>query len=246
MRVAVDASVEEPAPETEGRTRLTMVFDYVDFDGPGRRFDEYTQAEVDVMYRFYRPIYAMRLGFGAIGGRGGPKDLIDDTDECEDLAGPENPCRRVSFHYSYVELEHRFSEVVSLMVRPMAGSAWRDPRKVDDEDDDREFFEAYGLRARVRLGEEKGTNLVVGAQIIEKFGSAFEGAFTWDVIPRFPVVISAVVTDQPVPEDFGVRLIADVGYRGVGWVYPSVRASYQARDLDHAGFGGGVALNFDW
>ena len=48
------------------------------------------------------------------------------------------------------------------------------------------------------------------------------------------------------PEDFGVRLIADVGWRGTSWFYPSARLSYQARDLDHAGVSGGVAMNFDW
>jgi hypothetical protein len=54
------------------------------------------------------------------------------------------------------------------------------------------------------------------------------------------------VTNQPVPQDFGVRIIGDVGWRGLGWVYPSVRVSYQARDIDHAGLSGGVGVNFDW
>ena len=48
------------------------------------------------------------------------------------------------------------------------------------------------------------------------------------------------------PEDFGVRLIADIGWRRLAWFYPSARVSYQARDIDHAGVSGGFALNFDW
>ena len=51
---------------------------------------------------------------------------------------------------------------------------------------------------------------------------------------------------MPVPEDFGVRLLADVGWRGMSWVYPSLRVSYQARDIDHVGVSGGFGLNFDW
>jgi hypothetical protein len=53
---------------------------------------------------------------------------------------------------------------------------------------------------------------------------------------------------MPVPEDFGVRLIGDIGWRSrdIAWFYPSLRLSYQARDIDHAGLSGGLAMNFDW
>jgi hypothetical protein len=74
----------------------------------------------------------------------------------------------------------------------------------------------------------------------------YEGAFTWDVIPHFPVVLGVQVTDQPVLEDFGVRLISDIGWRKLDWVYPSLRVAYQARDIDHAGLSAGLAANFDW
>ena len=51
---------------------------------------------------------------------------------------------------------------------------------------------------------------------------------------------------MPVVEDFGVRLIGDVGLKKIGWFYPSLRVSYQARDINHSGLSGGAALNFDW
>jgi hypothetical protein len=247
QRITVDVSVEVPPPDVEGRSRVTLFVDYVDFDGAGRAFDQYLHAEIDFMYRFRRPIHSLRLGFGAIGGKGGPKDVIDaDPEGCLEVAGDPASyrCRRVNLHYGYLELEHRVNDVVSFMVRPLAGSAWRDPRR--EEGLDREFFSAVGLRTRLRLGHETGTNLVLGVQLIEQLGSSLEGVFTWDVVPHFPIVLSAIVTDQPVPEDFGVRLVADVGWRGPSWVVPSLRLSYQARDLDHAGYGGGLALNFDW
>jgi hypothetical protein len=65
-------------------------------------------------------------------------------------------------------------------------------------------------------------------------------------VPRFPIVLSTQVTDQPVADDFGVRLIADVGYRGLSWVYPSLRLAYQARNIDLSGVSAGFAVNFDW
>ena len=51
---------------------------------------------------------------------------------------------------------------------------------------------------------------------------------------------------MPVTENFGVRLIADVGLRKLSWFYPSLRVSYQARDIDHTGVSGGFVMNFDW
>ena len=58
--------------------------------------------------------------------------------------------------------------------------------------------------------------------------------------------VAVEVTDQPIQSDFGVRLVGDVGFRPVSWIYPSLRLSYQARDVDHAGFSGGAGVNFDW
>ncbi len=103
-----------------------------------------------------------------------------------------------------------------------------------------------GARGRIRLGEELGTNLVLGAAFTSHVGTMLEAAYHWLAKPVVPVQITVQVTDQPVVEDFGVRLIADVGVRKLSWFYPSARVSYQARDIDHSGFSGGFALNFDW
>lgn len=252
-RIQVDAAVEEPAPVIDDRSRVTVLVDYVDFDGGGGDgFDQYYQSEIDFMYRFYRPIYAMRVGFGTMGGVGGPKDVIDDSEACVDEGGNFR-CRRVTFSYAYTEVEYRYSQVIAFMLRPQFGFGASD--RFPNSDVDRcfgpevegcEIFSSFGMRARVRLGAEKETNLTLGVGVTENVGTLFEAAFTWDVIPVFPIVLSAQVTDQPVPEDFGVRLIADLGWRALPWVYPSVRLSYQARDVDHAGLSGGVAANFDW
>ncbi len=248
--VVVDASVAEPPRDSVNRSRVTMIFDFVDFDSENT-LDEYLQGEIDFMYRFRWPIYAMRLGFATLRGTGGPKDVIDVAAEpgsglapCTDAAMVYR-CRKVAFNYAYVELELHATEVISVMGRLIYGSSSQN-RQPAGQPAVQEFSDNAGVHLRVRLGEERQTNLALGLGAIAGFGKILEAAFTWSVVPRVPIVLTAQVTDQPVPEDFGVRLIFDVGYRGPAWLYPSVRFSYAARDIDHAGVGIGTALNFDW
>ncbi len=253
--VSVSVAPRTTPPSRKGRSRVTMFTDFVDFDGSlNKGFDQYVQAEIDFMYRFYKPIYSLRVGFGTLSGTGGPKDVIDrdPTNTCRDENGVYR-CRRVSYNFAYTEIEIRHSDMLAFMIRPQYGTGTSDRRMgagrtrctgADTEDCD--IFTSMGLRGRVRIGRETETNLVLGVGFTESVGTLIEAAFTWDVLPVFPVVLSFQVTDQPVPEDFGVRLIADVGWRALDWVYPSLRLAYQARDIDHAGVSGGLAVNFDW
>ncbi|MGE3545522.1 MAG: hypothetical protein AB7L28_16415, partial [Kofleriaceae bacterium] len=254
MRIAVDPIVEE-APIEQGRSHIDVHVDYVDFDGRlTKGHDQYYQAEIDFTYRFLDPVYAVRLGFGTLSGTGGPKDIIDEATiaPCTD-AGGNYRCKRVTFSYVYTELEYRFRPNVALMLRPQAGLLTEDfmpgaerDRCAGSDIEGCEFFTGLGLRARLRLGSETATNLVLAAGFTDGVGTLLEAAYHWLAVPVVPVQLSVQVTDQPVVEDFGVRLIADVGIRKLSWFYPSMRVSYQARDIDHAGFSGGLALNFDW
>jgi hypothetical protein len=243
LTVDVDKSVEESPPDRKGRSRVTLFFDYVDFDN-AQPYDRYAHAEVDFMYRFRHPIYAFRLGFGTLRGTGGPKDVINLGNGCMDVTG-QYRCRETGFSYAYIELEMRVSEVLAFMIRPLGGAAFRndDPNQADAG---RQSFIAAGVRGRIRIGKETETNLAVGFTFASGLGSLVDTAFTWNVARNVPVVLTAQVTNLPALEDFGVRLIADVGWRKLSWVYPSVRISYQARDENHSGVSGGLAVNFDW
>lgn len=250
--IEIDAIVSE-APIAQGRTHIDGHVDYVDFDGKfGSGYDQYTQAELDFTYRFLHPVHAVRLGFGTLNGKGGPKDIIDLNNHCLDTNGNFR-CEHVNFSYVYTEVEFRIAPSVALMVRPQAGLLTTDT--MDSTDTSRcsgsdingcEFFTGFGARGRLRLGNELGTNLVIGASFTSHIGTLLEAAYNWLPNKVVPVQITVQVTDQPVVEDFGVRLIADVGVRKVSWFYPSARLSYQARDIDHSGLSGGFALNFDW
>ncbi|HEY5946364.1 MAG TPA: hypothetical protein VIV40_12765 [Kofleriaceae bacterium] len=260
-RVIVIDDIVEEDPIYEGRTHIDGHMDYVDFDGGfNKGFDQYTQAELDFTYRFFTPVYAVRLGWGALNGTGGPKDVIDadrdrNSNMCLDESGTYR-CQRMSFSYVYTELELRVRPNVAVMIRPQAGVLVTDTMSQDidhcqggaiDPNDSRcQFFTGFGARGRVRLGKEYGTNLVLGAAFTSHIGTLLEAAYNWLPNKVVPVQITVQVTDQPVVEDFGVRLIADVGVRKLSWFYPSARLSYQARDLDHSGLSGGFALNFDW
>jgi hypothetical protein len=245
------------APIASGRSQIAARIEYVDFDGKLQQgHDQYVQAEADFTYRFLQPIHAVRLGFGTLSGEGGPKDVIDadPTGACRDSSGVYR-CRKVDFSYVYTEFEYRFSRLVAVMVRPQAGLLTTDRRPGDmsptrcrgtADTSDCDFGTGVGLRARVRLGAEDGTNLVLGVGATQGVGTVFEADYQWAPRPVVPVTLAVQVTDQPVIENFGVRIIGDVGWRGTSWVYPSVRVSYQARDIDHAGLSGGIGLNFDW
>jgi hypothetical protein len=252
-RIAIERVVAE-APISQGRSHVDLHVDYVDFDGKlGGGFDQYTQAEADFSYRFGGPIHVVRLGFGTLSGTGGPKDVIDGdpAGACRDATGTFR-CRAVDFSYVYTELELRLREHVAIMLRPQAGrlatdSMTSETRRCRGRDvAGCEFLTGLGVRARLRLGTETGTHLVLGAGFTEQIGTLLEAAYHWLPVGAVPVRLTVQVTDMPVPEDFGVRLIGDIGWRATSWFYPSLRLSYQARDLDHAGVSGGPALNFDW
>lgn len=258
--IVVDSVVVE-APIEGNRTHIDAHLDYVDFDGRfNEGYDQYYQAELDFTYRFLTPVYAFRLGFGTLSGKGGPKNVIDDardagSDNCRDMAGAgAYLCQQMTFSYVYTEAEFRVRPNVALMVRPQAGILTTDLMEGTDadrcagsgKDDSCRYRRGYGMRGRVRLGNEASTNLVIGASFTKYVGTLLEAAYHWLPNKVVPVQITVQVTDMPVVENFGVRLIADVGIRKVAWFYPSARVSYQARDIDHAGFSGGFALNFDW
>ncbi|HEY4178917.1 MAG TPA: hypothetical protein VGM90_18850 [Kofleriaceae bacterium] len=253
--IQIDEDVTEPAIEA-GRSHIDAHVDYVDFDGKlNKGFDQYYQAEMDFTYRFLEPVYAVRLGFGTLSGTGGPKDVIDadQTHQCLDSNG-DYRCKRVNFTYVYTELEFRLKPTIALMIRPQAGLLTTDDMPTADAGRCRnavdtagcKFSTGLGARARVRFGAENSTNLAIGASFTDGVGTLLEAAYHWLPNPVVPVQLTVQVTDMPLPEDFGVRLIGDVGWKSLSWFYPSVRVSYQARDIDHSGFSGGMAMNFDW
>src|SRR3569623_1319621 len=196
---------------------------------------------------FVDPFYAVRLGFGTLSGTGGPKDVINaDPTGC--MENGVYKCRHVEFTYVYTELEHALAPSVHVMLRPQVGHLPTD--SMPGSDGSRchgravtgcELATGFGAKLGLRLGDEQGTNLAIGAAFTEHVGTLLEAVFHWLPAPVVPVQVMVQVTAEPVPQDFGVRLIGDVGYHAGGWFYPSVRVSSQARAITPAGFSGGAA-----
>ena len=72
-------------------------------------------------------------------------------------------------------------------------------------------------------------------------------ALTIGVLEKVPIFFEGVVTDFPVKEsDHGLRLVLGTGYRFTDWLAILARGSWNARSINHMGFGGGGTLSLSW
>ena len=207
------------------RSRVSLATTYLDFatfdKRDGDRTDRFVLIEADFFYRLRRFVYGVRAGFGVLNGEGG---FIDEPN-------PNGP-QKAGFNFGYAELEFRGPHQTAWMTRFVAGVG-------------RDGF-GTGIDLRFRIGDEEGTNLMVGIESIAEIGFLTEMRMQWNALPNFPLGLSVGATDQPGQGDVGVRLTTDLGWRALDWVTPTVRVSYQARTVDHAGIGAGIGLVFDW
>src|SRR5262249_17822971 len=96
-----------PAPvvqrfvEGQHRTRLSLMSSYLDFgtrdDRGGNRTDQFSLAEVTILYRLGDGRYGVRAGYGSYGGRGGRAN--------RDWGDRDPPL--IGFQYGYAEVELR-------------------------------------------------------------------------------------------------------------------------------------------
>jgi hypothetical protein len=213
------------AVDLANRSRIVMRSEYVDFNSFRRKADSdyYWVLEGDFVYRFRTILHSMNVGFGTYNGVGGKFDkqnvLVGDS-------------KTIGFNYARVGLEFRFHELFSVITNGLVGL--------------NEDGLAGGFEGRIRIGREDGTNLVLGAQTATDIGTLGFIQLTWDVVKHFPMAGTVEVTDQPAHGDIGVRFSYDLGWRALKWWYPSLRVSFQARTIDHYGFGAGLASTFAW
>ncbi len=207
------------------QSRVSFATTYLDFatfdERDGDRTDRFVLVEADFFYRLRKIVYGIRAGFGVFNGRGG-------------FANRDYPngAPRVGFNFGYAELEFRGPYQTAWMTRLVAGVG-------------RDGF-GTGLDVRFRLGDEERTNLTVGVESIAEIGFLAEMRMQWNAMPDFPLGVAVGATDQPGQGDVGVRLTTDLGWRALDWVTPTLRVSYQARTVDHAGIGAGIGMVFDW
>ncbi len=231
IEVAPPPTVLQKFAGTHNRTRLALMASYLDFgnldDRAGDRSDAFYLGEIDVLYRLDGAIYGVRAGFGSYGGKGGfanrPWTAAD-------------PAPVVGFQYGYAEMELR----APVKKGPPLGAAGRLYAGVGNDG------LALGLAGRLRIGDPDAANLSVGISGVDTLG--FYSDLRLETRPdrRLPVGISVGVTDQPGNGDLGARLAADVGWRALSWLQPTLRLSWQGRTAVHSGVGAGLGLVFDW
>lgn len=207
--------------EIGNRSRVRISDEYVDFN----RFegnDVYNLFEADFLYRVNTALYAVRVGFGNYRGTGTPKDLLDSGD-------PGHP---VGFTYGFSELELRLHPSLAVLLKGSAGVT-RDGLK-------------GGFDLGLRIGSETGTSLLIRGATIANIGQRVSLALAWDAVKGWPMSGEVVVTNEPIGEDLGVRLIYTLGRSVTPWLDVSGRVSYQLRDINHSGLGFGLGTTFHW
>ncbi|HJZ84291.1 MAG TPA: hypothetical protein VKN99_03930 [Polyangia bacterium] len=217
-----DPTVAEARARERSEVRLS--YQYVDFNKLQGN-DRYWVAEGDFLYRWAGIIHSLRVGAGAYDGVGGDRQQIDMN-----VPGASHA---VGFNYGYTEIELQVAASVALLGKVLAGLT---PGGL-----------AGGFESKIRIGDERGTNLVFGGQVgPSPIGDLAMAKLTWDVIPRLPMAGTVEVTNQPAASDLGVRMLLDVGWQKYSFFRPTLTLGYAVRAVDHGGPTLGLSSVFTW
>jgi len=138
----------------------------------------------------------------------------------------------VGFTYGFSEVELRLSESIATLVKASAGV-------------NREGL-TMGIDLGLRIGSETGTSLLVRGATVRYIGRRASLALAWDAVQGWPMSAEVVVTNEPIGEDLGVRLLYTVGRSVTDWLDVSARVGYQLRDINHSGLTLGLGTTFHW
>lgn len=225
--VEVLAPPEGP-PGPRDRSRIDLRGEYADVGTRTIAGVERAQRFITVEGDFFQRLgsqwlYGYRVGFGVYDGDALPLAQLNTT--------------AASVHtrviYGYHELEFAFSDFVHLIGRVQVGVF-------------REGLVA-GAQARMRIGAERRTNVLFGGELFGEVGQRAFFAFNFAPTTWLPMMAQAEVFNQSVAAgDPMFRFIAQIGVRATSWFTVSARGSYQLRNIENGGFGGGLAMTFDW
>ncbi len=226
-RVEVLPSPAAP-PSVTGRTRIDLRGEYADVGtravGGVERAQRFVLVEGDFFQRLEpRWLYGYRVGFGVYDGDALPLAQLTST----------TPTVHTRVIYGYHELEFAPWDFVHLIVRGQLG-VYRGGL-------------VFGAQARVRLGNERRTNVVFGGDLLGEVGQRAFFAFNFAPLERLPMMAQGEVFNQSVAAgDPMFRFITQVGWRFTSWLTVSARGSYQLRNIENGGFGAGLSTTFDW
>jgi hypothetical protein len=223
---------DDDLPARGDRTRIDLRGEYADVGsrtvnapaGPRFRAQRFYLVEGDFFQRLEVSfLYGYRVGFGVYEGEGVSLASVDT-----DVASA-----RSTVIYGYHELEFEIVRALHVMVRGALG--------VHGEGI------VGGAQLRLRIGEERRTNLVLGGDLFNQIGQRAFFALNVNAHPRVPLLAQAEVFNQSFSGgDPMFRFIAQVGVRATSWLTIAARGSYQLRNIQNGGFGGGLSTTFHW
>lgn len=229
VRVAV-----KPPPLTDrfgdrdevGRTTVRIGGEYLDFATfdrrEGDRSDRIASGSLDVSYEIGTVVQRVGVGYGAITGAGGLRDVAWDD---------ASPLPRAGFHYGRADVE---------LGQPRLAAAFGAIAGVG-----KQGF-GIGAEGRARLGARRDTNLQLLGRWLPELGGLAEVRLGARPARDLLLGISVGATDQPNRGDVAAKLATEFEWIGLPGLSLLVRASWQGRSVAHGGLGGGAALGITW
>ncbi len=222
------------------RSRFSVQAEVVDFgnrtlspDGEVR--DWYWRLEGDYTYRILGPVYSLRLGVGLL--RGATYDLVtgstgdvERTPVARCAANPDGLC--VGLTYGFAEVRFRPHRLVRFDVKAILGAG-------------PEHFDGGGGLA-VIVGNDPGTHVAVGGDVVSSVGLRGYLRLAWSTIPRVPMSLTLEVTSFPDFSDLAGRAYLSAEYRIARRLVVSASAGYGTRDFLIGGPSGGLGLALEF
>lgn len=240
--------VIRPVPKIErtaDRSSARFHVEWADFFLKSAGSDFFWKTEGDFAYRLhFGPFYSFRMGFGIFEGVGGPtKELEAVGQNTLSNANAESP-EQLTLTYSYFEPELELGKYVHLIPRLVVGAI---REKVEADSDDLHRGESIvGFHTYLRIGQEQGTNLLMGGSLTQEMGLEALLTMNLAVFEHFPVGVSVAATNLPVGEDYAARLALQLGWRQFDWMSIDALLGLNMRNIRHVGMGGGLGLSFNW
>ena len=230
-RIEVLPTAGGPSARRTDRSEVGLWTDYADWNR-FRGNDYHWNLEGEFLYRVLSDLHSLKLGFGLYQGRGQSLESAIANERAAGAGTVHYDSVEVGYNYVFTEFDIRASELIGLVAKGIAGV-------------DRNGL-AGGIEGKLRIGRDPGTHLVIGVGFTEGIGNRNEISLAWDAVRGWPMMATVVVTNEPVGEDYGVRFVWQVGRSLNRWFDLSARLGYELRDIDHAGFGIGLAGRFHW
>jgi hypothetical protein len=175
------------------RSRVTLRGERVDMGAfrvsdprvPSDRRDSYYHLEGQYAYRFFRSVEELEVGIGYLDG-----ELLD-TQRLER--------ERRQLGYGRTAITFALGNWLRLRPGLVLGIS-------------QVGFEAGGDLG-VSIGERDGTEFELYGGFVSRLGGQLGARLGWSTVPRVPMGARIEITNFPNNEDFGVRLLFDIGYR---------------------------------